>query len=387
MNEIRTEEEFLANQHDGAVIAITDTATGNRVHVLPCNYVKADYFRMKVIAGRNVNGRYYLCDSVEEAERRYGARRCTCAGSPTRLPSHIGPKLAAPLTNLSAAATTPLDAAVISYFSSSDVLKASLAMGPLDTGVLLSPAELSRQLSQRGLGAFPANAIFQGISSGRLDVRADAGRGKQNRLVPIVEWGADCIGLNTEANCREVLARTLRARGFATVFEFVDDPETARCVAIDEEPILQVRTAANQRDLLAIRDDPGQRLVWAVETKGHSGLESWDFWELFGQLSRLEEWASFVRQAASSLGRTVLVSVAIAVPDRRCQVPGTCYAQELSRLRGYLDEPEKVLQITHKTLARFVDWWVRWGKTAPAGNRGPNVMLVRGIGEVVGAPP
>ena len=81
MNEIRTEEEFSANQHAGAVFAITDTATGNKVHVLPCSYVKADYFRMKVIVGRNKNGRYYVCDSVDEAEGRLGARRCSCVGA------------------------------------------------------------------------------------------------------------------------------------------------------------------------------------------------------------------------------------------------------------------------------------------------------------------
>jgi hypothetical protein len=81
MNEIQTDEEFLANQHAGTVIAITDSANKNKVHVLPCNYVRPEYFHEKVVVGRNKNGRYYLCDSVEEAESRLGARQCMCVGT------------------------------------------------------------------------------------------------------------------------------------------------------------------------------------------------------------------------------------------------------------------------------------------------------------------
>jgi hypothetical protein len=256
-------------------------------------------------------------------------------------------------------------------------------MGPLDLGMLLSPAELSHRLNERGLGAFPADAILQTVAAGQLEVRADAGRGKQNRVIPLVEWGADCIGLNTEANCREILGRTFRESRFATRYEFIDSSEAARSVALDGDPFSGVCTAPNQRDLLAIRDDAEQRIVWAVETKGHSGLESWDFWELFGQLSRLEAWASTVRQEASSTGRAILVNVAIAIPERRCQGSLSCYARELARLRSYLDQAHTIPGIAQKTQAHFVDWWTRWSGPQ-AGNRGPTMLLVRGIGDVQG---
>lgn len=86
MKEFRTETDFLDNQRSGVVIAITDKMTGSRVHLLPCTYVKFDYFRAKVIVGGNKNGKYFLCDAIEDAESELGARRCACVGrtSPRR---------------------------------------------------------------------------------------------------------------------------------------------------------------------------------------------------------------------------------------------------------------------------------------------------------------
>jgi len=46
--------------------------------VLPCSHVKIANFLRKVVFGRNKNGRYYACDSIQEAENRLGARRCSC---------------------------------------------------------------------------------------------------------------------------------------------------------------------------------------------------------------------------------------------------------------------------------------------------------------------
>ena len=78
MREIQTEDDFPVEP--GVVIVITDIANGNTVHVVPCSYVKLAYFHAKVIAGRNKNGRYVLCDSIEDAESELAARRCGCAG-------------------------------------------------------------------------------------------------------------------------------------------------------------------------------------------------------------------------------------------------------------------------------------------------------------------
>jgi hypothetical protein len=76
-NEVRTLAEYKAVAgHTVGVVAVTDTATGNKVHRLDCAHVSAETFNTKVIEHANRNGRYYFYLRTEDAELELRASRC-----------------------------------------------------------------------------------------------------------------------------------------------------------------------------------------------------------------------------------------------------------------------------------------------------------------------
>ena len=66
--------EFNNARAGGRAILITDKATGDVVHKLPCSSVTETYFRMKVITNGGKNGAYFELTSL--AAMPSGARRC-----------------------------------------------------------------------------------------------------------------------------------------------------------------------------------------------------------------------------------------------------------------------------------------------------------------------
>jgi hypothetical protein len=74
MNLITTMEEFQTVLDRRGVVLITDKATGDVVHQMPCRSVHKGYFEQKVIINRRKNGSYYELPSLQAAPA--SARRC-----------------------------------------------------------------------------------------------------------------------------------------------------------------------------------------------------------------------------------------------------------------------------------------------------------------------
>ena len=66
MKQLLTSEDFTAAQRGGGLIGIFDKHTGDRLHLLPCSFVRQEYFYEKVVRRGGKNGRYVLYESIDE---------------------------------------------------------------------------------------------------------------------------------------------------------------------------------------------------------------------------------------------------------------------------------------------------------------------------------
>lgn len=77
MKEVRGYLVLRELKHDGkGYFVITDTANGNRIHDVKCNFVTEDNLVEKVHKNSARNGRYYWVSSVEEGEEHFRAQPC-----------------------------------------------------------------------------------------------------------------------------------------------------------------------------------------------------------------------------------------------------------------------------------------------------------------------
>ena len=74
MRQMMTIADYVAAEMGHKAILITDKATGDVVHQLPCPSVKQDHFEQKVIRNHGKNGSYFELASV--AAKPSTARRC-----------------------------------------------------------------------------------------------------------------------------------------------------------------------------------------------------------------------------------------------------------------------------------------------------------------------
>ena len=75
-HELCTMEEFDEAVRSRKYIVVTDSAGPPKAHVASCTYLRAANFETKVIVGRCRNGRYYACDTAEEALALARGRGC-----------------------------------------------------------------------------------------------------------------------------------------------------------------------------------------------------------------------------------------------------------------------------------------------------------------------
>ena len=123
MKQLLTSEDFTAAQRGGGLIGIFDKHTGDRLHLLPCSFVRQEYFYEKVVRRGGKNGRYVLYESIDEIPAELRDQLCPyCWGEVTS----VGQVTSTPefkkrlRERASAPATRPAPATVVGADSSGD---------------------------------------------------------------------------------------------------------------------------------------------------------------------------------------------------------------------------------------------------------------------------
>lgn len=223
---------------------------------------------------------------------------------------------------------------ILNFFQDEKILFASGVNPGSNSSFIINGDDLKSIINQKFNLSFTSEQISKIIQEQGLQVSGTTGYGDKTRTLEIVQLGDNLFGLNTESNTREVLSRHFRSFGYDIVYEFPDDVDSLK-KALKFGNLLEF-SKANSRDLLAVKKINDEYDIWVVELKGHSGVESWDFFEGFKQIQRI---LNFRMTALQSIEK-ISIRCAFAIPGFPVKLHGGkhCYTKELSVLKNLLDD-------------------------------------------------
>ncbi len=220
------------------------------------------------------------------------------------------------------------------FFQDEKILLESGVNPGNNSSFIVNDDDLKSKINQKFGLSLTSDEISNVIKDQGLQVLGATGYGNKTRTLEIVQLGDHLFGLNTESNTREVLSRYFQSFGYDVVLEFPDDVHSLKKAL--EFGNLSSFSKTNSRDLLAVKKIHDEFVIWVVEIKGHSGVESWDFFEGFKQIQRIMD---FRKTALQSLEK-ISIRCAFAVPGFPVKLHNGkyCYEKELLILKNLLHD-------------------------------------------------
>jgi hypothetical protein len=220
------------------------------------------------------------------------------------------------------------------FFQDAKIMSQSGVDPGNNSSFIITTDDLISQIEQKFDILLTSEQISNSIQEQGLQILGDTGYGSKTRTLEIVSLGNDLFGLNTESNTRKVLSMYFQSFGYDTVFEFPDNVDSLGKAL--QSTNLSSFSKTNSRDLLAVKKIPDGFDIWVIELKGHSGVESWDFFTGFKQIQRILDF----RETALKSMEKISIRCAFAVPGFPVKLHNGkhCYVKELQVLKNLLED-------------------------------------------------
>lgn len=207
-----------------------------------------------------------------------------------------------------------------------------------ESSLLLSSKGIAKEMEKRYRKKMQPEEIERIIASNDIEILGSTGYGPKSRTTQVVSFGRSLFGLNTENNVREALRRYFVSNGYQTVIEFDAGIENAMILSQPKFSVRELKIRRNGRDLLAVKFLGNEKDIWLIELKGHSGVESWDFFTGLKQLLVLLDLRTRIVNLDES---NAVVRCAFAIPIHNVKAHGgkSCYSKELSKLAAIMKNP------------------------------------------------